>query len=90
MEGGIRISIIQIRFHNQQKADAEMTIKEELKEELCIGCVYYPPNLPQHAYSTDDYTMLQQKDCSFDHAPGEQHCLETRKTSCSVVDMQKP
>ena len=65
-----------------------MAVIEELKEELCLGCVYYPPNLPEHAYSTDDFTMLQQKDCSFDHVPGEQNCLHTRKTSCSIVDMQ--
>lgn len=66
-----------------------MAVIKELKEELCMGCVYYPPNLPQYAYSTDDYRMLQQKDCSFDHMPGEQNCLETRKTSCSIVGVQK-
>ena len=66
-----------------------MAVIEELKEELCMGCVYYPPNLPEHAYPSDDYAMLQLKNCSFDHEPGEQYCLDTRKTSCSIVDMQK-
>lgn len=65
-----------------------MTVTENMKEKLCIGCVYYPPNLPSHAYTTEDYKMLQQKNCSFDHKPGVQDCLDTRKTSCSIVDMQ--
>ena len=66
-----------------------MTVIDELREELCMGCVYYPPNLPQHAYPIDDYRMLQQKECSFDHVPGEGNCMDTRKTSCSIVDMRK-
>ena len=55
--------------------------------EFCIGCVYYPPNLPSKAYATEDYNMLQEKNCSFDFLAGEQDCIETRKTSCSLLDL---
>jgi len=58
-------------------------------EEHCLGCVYYPPNLPAAAYSEADYNELQQKSCSYDYQPGDQHCLQTRKTSCSIVDLQQ-
>ena len=67
-----------------------MTVSKDASEEYCTACVYYPPNLPAHAYAEDDYRMLQQKSCSFDHEPGHDHCLQSRKTSCSIVDMQKP
>lgn len=56
--------------------------------EYCLSCVYYPPNLPPSAYSEADYRMLQEKVCSFDHQPGDEHCLKTRKTSCSLVDLE--
>lgn len=56
--------------------------------EHCVGCVYYPPNLPVHAYAADDYRMLQEKSCSFDYQPGDQGCDSTRKTSCSLVDLK--
>lgn len=56
--------------------------------ELCGGCVYYPPNLPATAYSEADYHELQQKSCSYDHQPDDQDCRKTRKTSCSIVDLQ--
>ena len=61
----------------------------ETSLEYCMSCVYYPPNLPAHAYSEDDYQMLQQKCCSFDHLPEDENCLSTRKTSCSLVDLDK-
>ena len=55
--------------------------------EHCTGCVYFPPNLPQNAYSEDDFQMLQQKSCSFDYQPQDENCKTTRKTSCSLVDL---
>ncbi|WP_018077655.1 hypothetical protein [Thiobacillus denitrificans] len=55
--------------------------------ELCSGCVYFPPNLPPQAYAQDDWAMLQARSCSFEHHPGDDACLTTRKTSCSVVDL---
>ena len=57
--------------------------------EHCIGCVYYPPNLPPGAYPVEDYRMLQEKDCSFDYSPGDADCAATRKTSCSLVDLEQ-
>jgi len=59
------------------------------KEEICLGCVYFPPNLPAHAYSEADYSMLQQLLCSYEFIPGEERCHATRKTSCSIVDLQQ-
>ncbi len=56
----------------------------------CGGCVYYPPNLPETFYSAEDYQELQQKRCSYDHSPGDNNCLATQKTSCSIVDLQRP
>ena len=56
--------------------------------DCCSGCVYFPPNLPRQAYSTEDFAMLQEKNCAFDFTPGDDHCSETRKTSCSLVDLQ--
>ena len=60
----------------------------EYTREYCLGCVYYPPNLPENAYSERDYSMLQQKSCSFDHQPGDTNCEGTRKTSCSLIDLE--
>ena len=57
-------------------------------QELCFGCVYYPPNLPPSAYAEEDFRMLQAKSCSFDHRPGDEGCRATRKTSCSLVDLE--
>ena len=65
-----------------------MNINEE-QSEHCMSCVYYPPNLPVHAYSEDDYRMLQSKSCSFDHEPLDDDCIMTRKTSCSLVDLEE-
>jgi len=56
-------------------------------EEYCIGCVYYPPNLPSQAYSQEDWLMLQEKTCSFDYSANDDNCQKTRKTSCSIVDL---
>lgn len=63
-----------------------MVIKENL--ELCSMCVYFPENLPEVAYSREDYLMLQEKECSYDYIAGSESCIATRKTSCSVVDME--
>jgi len=49
--------------------------------------VYYPPNLPRHAYAQEDWDMLQARQCSFEHTPGAAECLVTRKTSCSLLDL---
>lgn len=57
-------------------------------EDLCSMCVYFPVNLPEIAYTRDDYAMLQKKDCSYDFKVGSEDCISTRKTSCSVVDME--
>jgi len=56
--------------------------------EHCLSCVYYPPNLPASAYPEADHRMLQKKRCSFDFQPGDAHCRTTRKTSCSLVDLE--
>ena len=50
--------------------------------------MYYPPNLPAAAYSEADYRELQQKRCAYDYQPDDQDCRQTRKTSCSIVDLQ--
>jgi hypothetical protein len=55
--------------------------------EYCIGCVYHPPNLPPHAYAEDDWAMLQARTCAFEHRPRTPDCLASRKTSCSLVDL---
>ncbi len=56
--------------------------------EYCAGCVYYPPNLPESAYTKEDYKMLQLKSCSYDHHPEDENCQIMRKTSCSVIDLE--
>lgn len=56
--------------------------------EHCEGCVYYPPNLPANAYPEADYRILQEKTCSFDFQPLDGNCQVTRKTSCSLVDLE--
>ncbi len=62
-----------------------MNMKISSDTDLCPGCVYYPPNLPAHAYAADDYAMLQSKTCCFDHSPGDTDCQAMRKTSCAIV-----
>jgi len=64
-----------------------MISTEPSAEERCVGCVYYPPNLPPEAYPTEDFRILQQKSCSFDFLPGDEDCIQARKTSCSLVDL---
>ena len=56
-------------------------------DELCLGCVYFPPNLPRKMYADEDWAMLQQRLCSFEYQPGDGGCQATRKTSCSLVDL---
>ncbi len=56
---------------------------------LCLGCVYYPPNLPPHAYDKEDWDMLQAQTCSFEYQPGDAGCQATRKTACSLVNLEK-
>ena len=58
-----------------------------LTEQLCFGCVLYPPNLPPYAYSEEDWSMLQALPCSLEHAPGSPGCRNSRKTSCSLVEL---
>lgn len=55
--------------------------------ELCFGCVYFPPNLPQHRYADEDWALLQEHSCSFEHRPDDESCQASRKTSCSLVDL---
>jgi len=56
-------------------------------EDHCFGCVYFPPNLPQNAYSEADWAMLQARSCSFEHMPATDDCRASRKTHCSLVDL---
>lgn len=64
-----------------------MSKKADQTDELCVGCVYFPPNLPSNAYDHDDWLMLQERSCSYDYHPSDADCLQTRKTSCSIVDL---
>ena len=64
-----------------------MTKKQMNINDLCPGCVYYPPKLPAHAYPEEDWKMLQAKACSYDFIPGDRECEQTRKTACSIVDL---
>jgi len=65
-----------------------MSKKPDKADELCWGCVYFPQNLPRHAYSQEDWILLQEKNCSFDFQPQDENCQATRKTSCSLVDLE--
>lgn len=58
-----------------------------LTEQLCFGCVLYPPNLPPYAYAKADWDFLQSLTCSLEHAPGTEGCMASRKTSCSLVEL---
>lgn len=58
-------------------------------EDLCFGCVLFPPNLPRRMYAVEDWNMLQARSCSFEHLPGDEGCLASRKTSCELVDLQE-
>ncbi|MDP2194450.1 MAG: hypothetical protein Q8J72_00505 [Rhodocyclaceae bacterium] len=66
-----------------------MSAKNAEPAELCLGCVYFPPNLPRQAYAQRDWDILQARSCSFEHLPGTADCLENRKTSCSLVDLDQ-
>jgi len=61
-----------------------------MEDKLCEGCVYFPPNLPEQAYSAEDYRMLMSKVCSFDAMPGDDTCEAMRKSSCSLVSLNTP
>lgn len=64
-----------------------MSEKTAEPHELCLGCVYFPPNLPQQRYAAEDWAMLQAHTCSFENQPGDAGCQAMRKTSCSLVDL---
>ena len=64
-----------------------MSPPESAIETYCTGCVYHPPNLPPDAYPPQDWALLQTRICAFEHLPGTPDCLDTRKTSCSLVDL---
>lgn len=57
-------------------------------EDLCLGCVYFPPNLPRQSYAEEDWQVLQARACAFEHLPGTAACLDWRKTRCDLVDLQ--
>lgn len=56
-------------------------------EKLCLGCVYYPPNLPRSLYTEEDWQLVQGKTCSFDALPGDGMCNAMRKGSCALVNL---
>lgn len=56
--------------------------------ELCGGCVYYPPNLPQQYYAAEDWQALQNLSCAYEHSPGNDACQNTRKSHCDLVDLR--
>lgn len=58
------------------------------QEAHCLGCVYYPPNLPRQAYSDQDWYLLQSLACAHEHEPGSPACAASRKTSCSLLDLR--
>lgn len=64
-----------------------MSEKTAEPNEYCLGCVYFPPNLPRQAYALEDWETLQARQCSFDFLPEDVECQATRKTSCSLVDL---
>lgn len=72
------------------KAEKDVLMTDRLNptsEDHCFGCVYFPPNLPPNAYAEADWAMLQARSCAFEHTPGTDDCLASRKTSCSLVDL---
>ena len=66
-----------------------MSAKTAEPNEFCFGCVYFPPNLPRQAYALEDWEILQAWQCSFEYTPGTGDCMATRKTSCSLVDLDR-
>lgn len=67
----------------------KMKSSVRIDTEHCIGCVYYPPNLPLEAYPAEDYALLIGKTCSFDFKPGDSNCTDSRKTSCSLINLDQ-
>lgn len=67
-----------------------MSARTAEPDELCLGCVYYPPNLPRPAYVEEDWAILQARRCSFEYVADDADCQATRKTSCSLVDLRDP
>lgn len=67
-----------------------MPINPVKPDDLCGRCVYYPPNLPSDKYPDEDWAVLQQKTCSYDFQVGDENCKLTRKTSCSIVNLERP
>ena len=65
-----------------------MSRNPDKSDDLCGGCVYHPPNLPAQAYREEDWLMLQAKSCSFDLDAGNDKCLQTRRTSCSIINLE--
>jgi len=72
---------------NEEAKTTMIEITQDI-DELCSGCVYFPPNLPEHAYPAEDWKQLQSRNCSFEFSPYDKDCKLSRKTSCSIVDMQ--
>ncbi len=64
-----------------------MSEKIAEQNEYCLGCVYFPPNLPRQAYALEDWRILQARRCSFEYTPEDTECLATRKTSCGLVEL---
>lgn len=77
-------------MHNKPDLVNKMALNTEEAAAHCCACVFYPPNLPAGAYAADDYKMLQEKNCSFDFEPADRDCVQTRKTSCSLLDLGRP
>jgi hypothetical protein len=72
---------------NNPPAEVIMSNERETRRETwCIGCVFYPPNLPAAAYSPTDWQELQALECGYDLTPGSVECLASRKTSCGLIN----
>jgi hypothetical protein len=56
---------------------------------LCGSCVFFPPNLPEQAYSEEEYRMLMSKACSFDATSGDENCNAMRRGCCGLVSLDK-
>jgi len=58
-------------------------------DELCGGCIYYPPNLPREYYSPADWQALQAMECVHECLPASECCGAMRKTHCDLVDLRE-
>ena len=65
-----------------------IAIDTPTNDNLCLGCVYYPPNLPPDAYDKEDWDMLQARTCTFEYQVGDADCQATRKTASSLVNLE--